>query len=143
MQQKTATRVSREPVELRVVGVGELENGHGFYLVPSESDPTRFYVVEQLPTRLECQCKDAFYRRRACKHIRAVEAHKQKIELAAAEARDSEQEADRDTRWSITHAGRAALSAATPAEASSASRGTHGTPERWGSRSQRAFSLLA
>ena len=48
--------------DLPVVGTGVLENGNGFYLVPSESDPTRYYMVEQHPAHLGCTCKDHFYR---------------------------------------------------------------------------------
>ena len=80
---------STEPVEIRVVGTGVLESGHGFYLVPSESDPTRCYVVEQWPSKLECRCKDAFFRQRQCKHIRAVMAHKARLQLAEADQADA------------------------------------------------------
>jgi SWIM zinc finger len=70
--------------DLSVVGTGVLANENGFYLVPSANDPTRYYVVEQHPTHLSCTCKDHFYRGRRCKHIAAVVAHKQRVQLAVA-----------------------------------------------------------
>ena|SRR5690242_6745181 len=70
--------------DLSVVGTGVLANENGSYLVPSASDPTRDYVVEQHPTHLSCTCKDHFYRGRRCKHIAAVVAHKQRVQLAVA-----------------------------------------------------------
>jgi predicted nucleic acid-binding Zn finger protein len=77
-----------EPVA--VVGTGVLKNGNGFYLVPSESDPTRYYVVEQHPTHLNCTCKDHFYRGRRCKHIAAVVAHKTRLQYEQAQAQMAE-----------------------------------------------------
>lgn len=75
-----------EAISLVVEGTGTLRDGNGFYLVPSASDPDKFYVVEQHPTHLSCTCKDHYYRNRRCKHIQTVVEHKQRLQREQADA---------------------------------------------------------
>lgn len=88
---------------LSVVGMGLLATqAMPFYLVPSESDPTRYYavvqhLVENRATHLSCACKDYVYRGHDCKHILAVVEYKRWIvyreeaERKAARAKRAEQ----------------------------------------------------
>jgi hypothetical protein len=117
---------------LPVIGTGILTNGHGFYAVPSSSDPTRCYLVEQWPSKLTCHCKDAFFRYRQCKHILAVTVHKQKIQIEEANAASEREEAgEAETQWGITDAGREYLAATYTAR-----------PRIFATRLQEPFSLL-
>jgi hypothetical protein len=104
--------LEQSPEPLPVIGMGILTNGRGFYAVPSSSDPTRVYLVEQWPSKLTCPCKDAFFRHRQCKHILGVTAHKQKIQIEVAnDASEREEAEDAETQRSITDAGREYLAA--------------------------------
>lgn len=116
---------------LPVVGSGVLLDSTPFYVVPSQSDEGRSHLVQQLPMRLSCDCK-AFHYRGRCIHVRSVVAHKQALQLAEADRAYKLARADvAETRRELQAINRTASAAATSAR-----------PERWGGRSQAAFSLL-
>lgn len=87
--------------ELVVMGTGVLLSGHGFYVIPSSSEPGRSHIVEQLPSRLSCDCKSFHYRGR-CEHVRVVIAHKERLQLQLADETtdqaDQATPASRETR---------------------------------------------
>lgn len=122
-------------VETRVIGAGELLNGHGCYLVPSSEDPTRCYIVEQWPTRLGCTCKDHFFRHRQCKHIRAVLEHKQRLQLAAAEA-------DRADAQVVEECASRGTAAPSPTRGGALAAKTPAHGRYFGARSQEPFSFM-
>lgn len=120
--------MSKQQEPVRVIGTGVLENGHGFYAVTSSSHPDMVYVVEQWPSRLECLCKDRLYRRRECKHIRAVTEHKRRLQLNLADAE--------------AIIASAAATVGSQLDAIAATAREMAAPERWGGRSQAAFSMM-
>jgi hypothetical protein len=73
--------------ELAVTGTGVDVEGTPFCVVPSQSEVGRSHLVRQLPSKLLCDCKAARYGCR-CAHVAAVVAHKQRQQLAIAQAED-------------------------------------------------------
>lgn len=125
-------RKSEESTEvLPVVGSGVLIDGTPFYCVPSQTEAGRVHLVRQFPTRLSCDCRGYHYRGK-CAHLEAVKAHKRALQLAEADRAYQVARAEvAETRRTLEAINRTAGAAATSART-----------ERWGGRSQAAFSLL-
>lgn len=121
--------------EPKVTGTGFDLEGTPFYVVPSSSELSRSHIVKLLSTGLVCDCKDYFYRQRRCKHIAAVIEHQSVHQLALARTLMSE-------TMEILRRVNAELDAMDRRDKTSIAASRE-TPERWGCRSQRAFSLLA
>lgn len=114
-----------------VIGAGVLLDGSNVYLVSSQTEEGRAHIVRQEAARPVCDCKGFHYRGR-CAHVAAVVAHKQKLELARAEAEAIIAEA--------ASASRGTPATARPAASASAKVPTHGP---WfAGRSQQPFSML-